>query len=331
MTWTFTWSLAAALGALLMIAAPSRADECPPVPPPVVDLTIERYYEDDAGSVVEPTRMEAHKAQTAPLKEFLGTVTRLADRAHRQRSSPTQTIACALTWLRGWAQRGAYLGIMSSKQAEAQRKWDLAGTSLAYVKLRKWASADDRAVIEPWLSKWADATRAAFDDTSVKRNNHWYWLGLAQMGVALATDDAKRWQSAKAIFEDALKDITPEGTLPLEMAREGRALHYHVFAVEPLVVMAELAAARGEDWYALDGGALHRLVKTTAQGLADPALFDKLAGVTQQRPVKSGYGWAELYRDHFFERMPERIEQPTGHRYLGGETDVLMKEAKDAS
>lgn len=327
MAWTFAWSLAAALGALLVIAAPSRADDCPPVPPPVVDLTIERYYEDGAGSIVEPTRMEAHKAQSAPLKEFVGTVTRLADRAHLQRSSPVQTIACALTWLRGWAQGGAYLGTVSSKQAEAQRKWDLAGTSLAYVKLRRWASPEDRAVIEPWLAKWADATRAAFDDASIKRNNHWYWLGLAQMGVALATDDAKRRQSAKAIFEDAMKDITPEGTLPLEMARKARALHYHVFAVEPLVVMAELAAARGEDWYAPNDGALHRLVKTAAQGLADPALFDKVAGVAQQRPVKTGYGWAHLYRDHFFDRMPEKIEQPDGHRYLGGDVDVLMKAA----
>lgn len=316
-----------ALAQSLLLALPSHSEDCPAVPPPVVDLSIDRYYEDGAGSVVEPVRMEAHKAQVAPLKEFVGTVTRLADRAHRQRSSPRQTIECALTWLRGWAQGGAYLGTVNSKQAEAQRKWDLAGTSLAYVKLRKWATAQDRALIEPWLAKWADAARAVFNDPGIKRNNHWYWLGLAQMGVALATDDANRWQSAKAIFEDALKDIAPDGTLPLEMAREARALHYHVFATEPLIVMAELAAARGEDWYALKDGALHRLVKTTADGLRDPALFDKLAGIAQQRPVKSGYGWAELYRSRFFDRMRERIEQPSGHRYLGGDTDVLIKSA----
>lgn len=303
----------------------ARAEDCPGVPPPVADLTIERYYEDGAGSVVEPTRMEAHKAQVAPLIEFVGFITKKADRAWQQRSSPSGTIACGLIWIKGWAAGGAYLGKMSSKQAESQRKWDLAGTSLAYVKLRKWAAPEDRAVIEPWLSKWADATRAAFDDPSVKRNNHWYWLGLAQMGVALATGDAKRWQMAKGIFEDALGEITPEGTLPMEMAREGRALHYHVFAVEPLVVMAEIAAVRGEDWYAMKDGALHRLVKKTAEGLADPAIFDKLAGVPQQRPVKPGYGWATAYRNRFFDRMPTPVEQASGHRYLGGQVDVLLR------
>lgn len=318
-------ALLLALAHSLLFPQTSRAEDCPAVPPPVVDLTIDRYYEDGAGSVVEPIRMEAHKAQVAPLKEFTGTVTRLADRAHRQRSSPADTIACAVTWLRSWAQGGAYLGTMNSKQAEAQRKWDLAGTSLAYVKLRKWATPEDRAAIEPWLTKWADAARAAFDDPGVKRNNHWYWLGLAQMGAALATNDVQRWQAAKAIFDDGLRDIAPDGTLPLELAREGRALHYHVFATEPLVIMAEIAAVRGEDWYAPNGGALHRLVAITAKGLAEPSVFDKLAGVPQQRPVKTGYGWAQLYRARFPDRLPDRIEQPDGHRYLGGDTGVLMK------
>lgn len=319
----------AALPVLFSTIVSARAEDCPAIPPPAVDVTIERFYEDGAGSVVEPTRMEKHKAQMAPFVEFVGTVTKLADRAHRQRSSPSDTIACGLSWIEAWAKGGAYLGTMSSKQAEYQRKWDLAGTAIAYVKLRKWASAEQRAVIEPWLVKWADAARAFFDDKGVKRNNHWYWFGLAEAGVALATDDGKRWAAAKAIFEDALADIASDGTLPHELAREGRALYYHVFAVEPLVVMAEMAAAKGEDWYALRDGALHRLVKVTADGVRDPAAFDHLAGVAQQRPVKSGYGWANPYRDRFFDRMPEKIDQPIGHRWLGGDVDVLGQVLKD--
>lgn len=317
------------LAALAGGASPAAADDCPAVPPPVTDITIERYYEDGAGSVLEPTRLEAHKAQVAPLVEFVGFLTKQADRAWSQRSSPQDTIACALSWLRGWAEGGAYLGRMSSKQAEAQRRWDLAGTALAFLKLRKWASAQDRALIEAWLVKWADAARAAFDDPGVKRNNHWYWLGLAQLAVAQAAGDEERWKSAKGIFQDALDSIAPDGTLALEMARQGRALHYHVFALEPLIVMAEIAAARGEDWYQLKDGALHRLVKATADGLADPAIFDKLAGVPQQRPVKNGYGWSYLYRERFFARMPRKIDQAIGHRYLGGRADVLKRALAD--
>lgn len=312
----------AALTFILAMHVPAYAD-CAAVPPAVRDLSLERFYEDSAGSIVEPTRLEEHKALTAPLVEFVSTVTKLADRANQQRSAPAATARCALDWISGWAKEGAYLGAFKSKQAQAQRKWDLGGIAIAYLKLKRFASDADRAVIEPWLIKVADAARAHFDDASIKRNNHWYWMGLALTAVGTATGSDAHWQHGKAIFLDAMKDIRADGTLALEMAREGRALYYHVFAVEPLVALAEFAAARGEDWYQLNDGALHRLVAKTAEGLADPAVFDTLAGVAQQRPVKSGYGWAWLYRERYFARMPNPIEQPVGHRWLGGNVDVL--------
>ncbi len=309
---------------LTPLAAHAHAD-CPTVPQPVRDLKLERFYQDSAGSVVDPAKMEGHKAETAPLTAFVGFITKQADRANSQRSSPIETAKCALAWIRGWAEGGAYLGAMDSKQAEAQRKWDLAGTALAYVKLKSFATKEDRAVIETYLIKWADAARAHFDDAEIKRNNHWYWMGLAAAAVGIAADSDKHWQMAKSIFADAAKDIAADGTLPLELARQGRALHYHAFALQPLVVLTELAAARGEDWTTLNDGALHRLVAKTVEGLKDPSIFDKLAGVAQERPVRSGYGWAWLYRERHFGRMPDKIEQPIGHRWLGGDVDVLLR------
>lgn len=320
--------LRAYLSAIIFVttsaAALAHAD-CPAVPPSVKDLKLERFYNDGAGSIVDPAKMEEHKAETAPLTAFVGYITKQADRANSQRSGPLDTARCALSWIKGWADGGAYLGSMDSKQSEAQRRWDLAGTALAYVKLKRFATAEDRVAIEPWLIKCADAARAHFDDAGIKRNNHWYWMGLAAAAVGIAADSDKHGQMAKSIFEDAMMAVTPDGTLPLEMAREARALHYHVFALEPLVVLAELAAARGEDWYAVGDGALHRLVARTADGLRNPSVFDKLAGVTQQRPFKPGYGWAWLYRERHFGRMPDRIEQPIGHRWIGGDVDVLMR------
>jgi poly(beta-D-mannuronate) lyase len=310
--------------ALALIASTASAfAACPPAPPPVRDLSLVRFYEDSAGSIVEPTRMEEHKAQTAPLVEYIGFITKQADKAYGQTSAAADTAACGLSWIKAWADGGAYLGTMDGKQAEAQRKWDLAGTALAYLKLKRWASADDRTAIEPWLIKVADAARAHFDDPSVKRNNHWYWLGLALGAVGIATDSDKHWQMAKAIMTDASRDITSDGTLPLEMARQARALHYHAFALMPLIALAELGASRGEDFYALGDGALHRLAARTAAGLANPAVFDALAGIKQERPVKSGAGWAALYRARFPDRLKDLPEQASTHRWLGGDVKNL--------
>lgn len=304
---------------------------CPAAPPPVAGLSLVRFYGDSAGSVVDPALMDQHKSETEPLVAFLGFVTKEADMAYLQRSRPSATASCGLAWLRAWANGGAYLGKMDGKQAEAQRRWDLAGAALAYLKLKPWASDADRKAIEPWLIKVADAARTSFDDASIKRNNHWYWMGLGLAAVGLAAESDTHWQRAEAIMTDAAKDISAGGTLPLEMAREGRALFYHAFAVMPLVTLAELGASRGEDWYALNDGALHRLVAKTIAGLEDPSIFDKLAGVAQQRPIKLGAGWIELYRARFPGRIAKAPEQHTKHRWLGGDVgilrQVLMKKA----
>ena len=182
-------------------------------------------------------------------------------------------------------------------------------------------------MIEPWLVRFADATRAFFDNPKHKRNNHWYWLGVGMAATAMATDSDRHWQIARGIMADAARDIAADGTLPLELARGGRAIHYHAFSVMPLVVLAELGAARGEDWYALNDGALHRLVDVTVAGFAAPEVFDKLAGVPQQRPVThaSGAGWIQLYAARFPERVTGKTlpEMKSGHRWIGGDVTTL--------
>lgn len=298
---------------------------CPAPPPPVTALTLTRFYADKTGSVVDPALAESHKAETAPLTMFLREVTSAADKAWR-RTKPADKIAaanCGLEWLAAWARGEALLGRMGSAQAESQRKWDMTGAALAYLKLKRFASSAQRAAIESWLIRLADAARAAFDDPGKKRNNHWYWLGLGLGAVGHATGSDKHWQAARGIMQDAARDITTEGALPVEMARGRRALHYHAFALMPLVTLAEIARARGEDFYAAGDGALDRLAGLTAKGLADPAVFDRLAGVAQERPVNPGSGWLALFRLHAALDLPGLPAVPPGHRWLGGDTAIL--------
>ena len=304
------------------------ATNCPPPPPAIRDITLPRFYGDKAGSVVDAKLAAAHKAAVAPLTAFVRQVTQDADKSWR-RSKPEGQLevgTCALTWIETWAKGDAWLGSMETKQAEYQRKWDLAGVALAYIKVRRFAEPAQRAVIEPWLMRFADTARAFFDDRDRKRNNHWYWLGLAAGAVAIATDSPKYWEMARGIMQDAARDIAPDGTLPAEVERKGRALHYHAFAVTPLVLLAELAASRGEDWYAFGNGALHRLAKITIAGLADPELFEKLTDTEQDDATRPGSGWYYLYKARFPDRARVALDDiPEGHRWLGGNVLVLAE------
>lgn len=81
-----------------------------------------------------------------------------------------------------------------------------------------------------------------------------------------------------------LDQVDPSRFLPLELARGRRALHYHLFAVAPLVVLAEVAQANDVDLYAQSGGALRRLVECVLNGLDDPSTFEKRTGEAQEPP-----------------------------------------------
>ena len=320
----------AGLGLLLWAAAasaPAQAN-CAVPPPPVRDIDLPRFYSDDSGSIVDPALLAKHRAAVAPLTTFLRAVVSDADKSIRRIKPDSQAEAgiCAVLWLDAWARGEAWLGNMASKQGEYQRKWDLGGVALAYLKVRRFASEDERRRIEPWLVRWADVARAFFDHPERKRNNHWYWLGVGLAATALATDSGRHWDLARGIMMDAAKDIQANGTLALELERKGRALHYHVFAATPLVMLAELGFVNGEDWYKLGDGALHRLVAAAARSLANPEAFAQLAGEEQESGTTTGAGWLILYERRYRERV--EADWPTvkpAHRWLGGDVLLLTK------
>ena len=321
--------LTAALAALGCGLTSAAAAACPAPPAAVRDLDIPRYYSDPAGTIVDPSLKARYDAATAPLIAFLREVTAQADAAVKSAKADKRAASarCAVGWLAAWAREGAWLGQRITQQGEYQRKWDLGGVALAYLKVQQAATPAERSAIEAWLKEVADRARAFFDNPQRKRNNHWYWLGVGLGGVALATGDDRYWQMARAIAVDAARDIRSDGALVMELERGQRALHYHAFSVMPLVVLAELAAARGEDFYALEKGALHRLVEVTLRGLDDPATFERLAGVGQvTSPSTPGAGWLQLYRARFPARTgaPMIAMRPSDRR-LGGDIEALMR------
>ena len=321
---------AAGLGMALLAgpAVGSASANCTMPPPAVRDIDLPRFYSDESGSIVDPVLLAKHRAAVAPLTEFLRAVVADADKSIRRAKADAQADSgiCAVLWLDAWARGEAWLGNMSSRQGEYQRKWDLGGTALAYLKVRRFATEDERRRIEAWLMRWADVARAFFDDPERKRNTHWYWLGVGLAATGLAANSQKHWDMARGIMLDAARDITADGLLPMELERKARALHYHVFAVTPLVLLAELGFARGEDWYQFGDGALHRLVAATARGLLRPEIFTALAGEPQEPGTSPGAGWLILYERRFKDRVePGWPTVLAGHRWLGGDVLLLAK------
>lgn len=237
--------------------------------------------------------------------------------------------ACAADWLDNFAKAGALTGAMTTNQSTYVQGWMLGSFAIAWLKVRSAAaiSMAERERIGTWLAAVANLNRDYYDDRGVNstdaRNNHRYWAGVAVMAAGIGANRQDLFDWGVESFRTGASQITAEGTLPLEMTRRARALHYHLFAAAPLVTMAELADANGIDLYREDNGALARLVRKAIAGIGDPGFFIRQAGVAQE-PVKldaDDLAWAIPFERRFpdpqlkalLARLPTR-----SMLYLGG-------------
>ena len=319
-----------------LMGAAAEPFTCQPPPAPMRDVLPESFYVDPAGSIVDSERYAARARIVKPLGDFGNGVARMADRWLGSKPSQPEAARCALGWLDSWARAEAMLGRVTN-QGAYERKWALAGVAQAYLRLRDapdQASAAE-ARVERWFARLAGEVRTHYGrrTTSTRidvRNNHLYWAALAVAASGIAVQDRELFAWAVEQYRFALTQIVADGTLPLEVARQGKALHYHLFSVMPLVMMAELGTANGLDLYAEHGGALRRLVDRTVEGLHDPSYFERLTGTKQDLagPLSSwNIAWAEVwyarFRDPALVPLLERY-RPARNAWLGGDATLAF-------
>ena len=281
--------------------------ECPALPDLPADLVTDGFYrlDDPTHSIVDPARMKAYAESSGPVKRAAAAIVAQADEF---RSTGSRAAArCTVQMLAQMARNNTLGGHMSSAQAYYVQGWLAGAMAVAFLKVRGSGldSAPQSAEIRRWLERLAIASRDWYDKAAEKHtegNNHLYWAGaeLAAIGTVTNRRDFLDW--AIAAYKNGVDQIRPDGTLPLEMARGRRALHYHLYALAPLVFIAEFGEINGIPLYAHDGDAIARLVRLCVRGLTDPSLFMQRTGAQQEVPeTPSGDDayWAKPYSRRF--------------------------------
>jgi poly(beta-D-mannuronate) lyase len=304
---------------------------CPAVAHIAPDLLTDGFYrlDDPTHSIVDSVRMEAYRQSSEPVKKAGMVIVAAAD--NYRSTGPRSAAECALTWILTMAQDHALTGKMSSNQAYYVQGWVAGAISIAYLKIRDagLATAQQTEMIATWLRSIGEQTKGYYDAHKKQghgdgQNNHFYWAGIELAAIGVAANDRDDFDWAIAAFENGVDQIQPDGSLPLEMARGRRALHYHLYALAPLVVLAEFGEANHLDLFAHAHGALHRLVKFSVEGAADPAAFVKATGVTQEiaKPLSGDQiGWAPPYLQRYPNPKLEELVKAAPSLsvyYLGG-------------
>lgn len=273
--------------------------------PPMRDLAGVSFYVDADKSIVDPDLKAENAAALRPLRDAVLQIVKLADGWMVSRPPNRAYAAYALEGLSRWADADALLGTVNH-QGEYEREWTLGSLALAYLKIRDTNEVDDheRTAIERWFRRLAVEVMPYYERPGLRSNanNHAYWAGMAvaAVGVSIGERSLFDWGLARARI--GIAQIQSDGVLPLERDRRTLALHYHVFALAPLVMLAEMARANGLRLYDEGDHAISRLANRVIAGLADPTSFAALAGVAQEirlPPPKTDLAWAEAYAQWF--------------------------------
>ncbi len=317
-------TIACAIGSPVLFAAPARPllspwDKkpvvqkdfpypCPSLPHISPDLVTDGFYrlDDPTHSIIDPVRQEAYRKSADPVKAVGMAIVKAAD--DFRTTGSREAAQCAMSRILAMAHDKSLSGKMSSSQAYYVQGWVAGAIAIAYLKVRGNAAvpANQAREIADWLISIGEETKSFYDAHSsahgANGNNHLYWAGVELAAIGVAANDQRDFDWGMATYDNGVNQIRPDGTLPLEMARGSKALHYHLYALAPLVLLAEFGEANGLDLYAHANGALHRLVATSMKGLKDPSLFQTETGVEQEVPhVITGdqIGWAPPYARRF--------------------------------
>lgn len=276
-------------------------------PQPVKSIDPPGFYDDAAG----------YARAVQPMRGFIAQLNKSADAGEW---------SCTLDLLYGWARADALMGPISGYQGYYERSW--AGTDFALVILRmpdtfKAGHAEKFATIYAWLERIAVATRDA-NAINHLHNNLVYWAGLNLVAIGTVTDQAQLIDSGLIRAREGIRDIGPDGALAREVKRGNRALHYHTFALLPLVFTAELVQRRHIDLYQENDHAIARLANLVIEAVRNPASFEKITPIKQDLfpwTFQGELAWMEPYyartRDH---RLPALIapRRPFSEWRLGG-------------
>lgn len=306
-----------------IILTPTPYD-CPAIIHLSRDLTTEGFYSDSKSSIIDPAKWKAYSESSGPYKKLGQEIVDAAD-AYRSTGS-RQAAECALRHMTVAAQDGVFAGKMSSRQANYVQGWVIGAIALAYLKVRNsgLVTLEEKKLLFPWFDSVVRQSMDFYNSNGTK-NNHLYWAGVEAVAAGAAINNRQIFDWGIGTYHAGIDQIRPDGSLPQEMRRGQRALHYHLYALAPLVYLAEFGEDNGMPLYSERDHALARLVHLSIEGMKNNEYFAKATGIPQDTlqgaPRAEQISWVEIWQSRFPDPdIASLLAQATSmsYMYLGG-------------
>lgn len=234
---------------------------------------------------------------------------------------------CVLDLLGAWAGAGALLDYarQESQQTWLNVQWAAAAAALSLSVARTTGALDQEKLrdITDWLARVAEHHLSQVPDNPAPsetwvRNHHAYWRGLLATSVGVVARDGALFRLGLRTFGAAVAELDDAGRWPLERTAEGQDLRTHNLALQPLILIAELAVRQGIDLYGVKqrGHSIHDAVRVVLD--APESQLDH-----SFKPGSGDLAWAEFYVRRFPESPGKLLlSVPLFNRRLGGGATV---------
>lgn len=320
-------------------ARAGRIASCPSGPEPFTGpLEFPSKYE-GSGSSRDTLNSDAEARYKLATRAMQGFEAGLAEFSNRYVQGDAAAADCALDWLADWAGADALTG-PANMTGKAVRKWTLSAAAFSLLKIQDapGLDAEHLAQVRQWLRKVAGIVIQEHSNLPPQKiNNHFYWAAAAVGAVGIATDDRSLLDWSVEAYRRSVRAIDADGVLPREMARRSRALAYHLYALQPLVMLAEMGRVNGIDLYSEDDCALCRLIRRATEGMSDPSFFESRTGARQVMDDEAdgrALPWVAILShacpdDGRLKALQARYRPFSGRRLGGNLTDIYEHNSKE--
>ncbi|UYN94401.1 MAG: alginate lyase family protein [Enhydrobacter sp.] len=235
---------------------------------------------------------------------------------------------CVLDVLDSWATAGALLGYSrrDSLQTWFNVQWAATSAALSLSVVRSSPARDDARLLAmtEWLVQVAEHQLSQLPDERevaarwIKDHNA-YWRGLMAASIGVIARNGELFRLGLRTFSGAIAGLDARNTWPFA---EGASLYEHNLGLQPLILIAELAARQDVDLYSVqvNGRSIHDAVRTVVEDSRARETF---------KPGAGDLAWAEFYVRRFPESPArELLTAPQFNRRLGGGATVYVAPAR---
>ncbi|WP_211234260.1 alginate lyase family protein [Rhodovibrio salinarum] len=247
---------------------------------------------------------------------------------------------CLTRMLAKWAKQDGFLSFafpQSPPQAWFAIESSLFAAGLAYSTVQEVAERDlpDQAEhVEAWLDAVSreHISKSSYGPSCC--NNHFYRRALHATIIGVETDDDELFRYGVSALYAALHEANPDGSLPRELMRGRRALHYQNYANIYLTMIAQIVQRQGYDIYDVEvqGRTLNTLANWAVGVIRDPSRIDKYTTDSQNLGFMDDsqyFAWMEVYTDDFPNKGMQKLlnpRRPTYNRSAGGFLTLYFRE-----